>query len=166
MFGLSLLTTEKLNNLIEQNESKTKEILELQEKYNSLQIQNSLLQTLRASYKLKIACLEKQREQLIDVGKIEMKFSEDRSSTYYVSKWQEELNTLKQAYQSHKDLRTMKLIKESTQKIDKLRQYKKDKNIAILYSTPWLLHRHAKVIDAVEDDKRMVTINYQVTLSR
>lgn len=86
MFGLSLLTTEKLNKLIEQNESKTKEILELQEKYNSLQIQNSLLQTLRASYKLKIACLEKQREQLIDVGKIEMKFSEDRSSTYYVSK--------------------------------------------------------------------------------
>lgn len=59
MFGLSLLTTEKLNNLIEQNESKTKEILELQEKYNDLQIQNSSLQTLCASYKLRIACLEK-----------------------------------------------------------------------------------------------------------
>ena len=167
MFGLSLLTTEKLKELIEQNESKTKEILELQEKYNDLQIQNSLLQTLRAGYKLKIACLEKQREQLIDAGKIEMQLSEDRSSTYYVPKWQEALNKLiRQVYSSHKEPRTMKLVKESIEKIDKLRQYKKDKNMVILHSTPWLLYRHAKVIDAVENDKRMTTVTYQVTLGQ
>ena len=61
---------------------------------------------------------------------------------------------------------TMKLVKESIEKIDKLRQYKKDKNLSILHSTPWLLYRHAKVTDAAVDDNGMMTVNYQVTLGR
>lgn len=61
---------------------------------------------------------------------------------------------------------TMKLIKESSQKIDKLRQYKKDKSMTILHSTPWLLYRHAKLIGAVEDDNRKITVTYQVALCR
>lgn len=39
-----------------------------------------------------------------------------------------------------KESRTMKLVKESIEKVDKLRQYKKDKNLSILCSISWLLY--------------------------
>lgn len=103
MFGLSIISTKRLKEYIENNEKLAIENLgyledysNLLEKYNSLRDQYKSLQTLSTSYELKIACLEKQKSLFYNIGKITMVPNEDSTCLYYKSKYEDELESLKQ----------------------------------------------------------------------